>query len=114
MDKITFSTALQGLKEGKPVRRVIWAPGVYAFRQVPSEVPVDVIQKMTSLPTEVKEYAKANNKPLRYSNQLARINKDNYVSGWAPSPEDVLAVDWFILDMYIKASDIVGTATPTE
>lgn len=109
----TFGAAIQALHEGKIVSRAGWnGKGMFIFRQVPSEVPVEVIPRMTSLPEAVKERVLERGKPLRYQNQLAIVYPDNNVYGWVASPSDVLEADWCIHDGHSVAAETVGTAKP--
>lgn len=84
------------------------------FMQIPSEVPAEVIHRMTSLPTVVKATAMERGMPLRYSNQFGALHFDNTVQGWLPTSSDVLAADWRIHDPYAVAGETVGTAVPMQ
>lgn len=109
----TFGQAVEAMKQGKLVSREGWnGKGLFVFMQVPSEVPVAIIPKMTSLPAAVKEAVLSRQMPLRYKNQFAIVYPDNSVSGWAPSSSDSLANDWVIHGEFVVAGDTVGTATP--
>lgn len=95
------------------IQRQGWnGKGMFVFKQVPSEVPMAIVSKMQSLPTEVKEefwrrkneasdngnMIMSESNPLssiRYVNQLAIVYPDNSIHGWSPSPADILANDWF-------------------
>lgn len=101
----TFGQAVSALNEGKMVAREGWnGKGLKVFRQVPATIDGEIIPKMQSLPDSVKEeLVKRTNedgsiKPINYSNQLALLNPDNSVNGWAPSVSDTLANDWVIFD----------------
>lgn len=111
-----FGEAIKAMKEGKRVQRAGWnGKGLFVFMQVPATISVeDIVPKMQSLPQSVKDelkrrYDKLHNgenpvsvdDPLltiRYSNQMALVNPDNTINGWAPSASDTLAEDWVILD----------------
>jgi len=109
----TFGQAVEALKQGKFVSRESWnGKGMFVFMQVPSEVPVEIIPKMTSLPPSVKQKVMERNLPLRYQNQLAMVYPDNNVYGWLASPSDCLESDWCIHEEYVIAGDTVGTAKP--
>ena len=111
---LTFGEAIEAIKQGCVAFREGWAgKGLFVFRQVPSEVPVEVIPRMTSLPAVVKSIAEMRGTPLRYSNQLAILFPDNTVNGWAPSVSDALASDWSIR-IHAVAVDTVGSAISTE
>jgi hypothetical protein len=108
----TFGQAVEALKQGKIVRRAYWDNmDLFVFRQVPSEVPVDVISRMTSLPSDVKEALVKRNKPLIYKNQFCIVYPDNTIHGWRPSGADILESDWIIHDTVI-ADETVGVAQP--
>lgn len=90
---------MEALKEGKRVARSGWnGKGLFVFRQVPSEIPAEVIPKMQSLPDSVKAEFGRRGGGITYQNQLAIVYPDNSIHGWAPSVSDSLAEDWEILD----------------
>ena len=109
---LSFGTAISAMKDGKRVQRRGWnGKGLFIFMQVPSEVPIDIVPKMSSLPEFVKdefkrrfdEYIDSKNSGLaavsiKYSNQMAIVDKDNNINGWSPSSSDTLSDDWVILD----------------
>lgn len=109
----TFGQAIEALKQGKIISREGWnGKGMFVFMQVPSEVPIEIIPKMTSLPQKVKQKVLERNLPLRYQNQLAIIYPNNHIYGWLASPSDCLESDWCIHEEFEIASDTVGTAKP--
>jgi hypothetical protein len=109
----SFGQAVEAMKQGQLVSRDGWnGKGLMVFMQVPSEVPADIIPRMTSLPPAAKAVALERQAPLRYSNQMALLNPDNTVQGWAPSSSDTLATDWCIHTSYVVAGETVGTAKP--
>lgn len=117
----SFGQVIEALKRGYVASRTAWFhKNTFIFRQVPSEVPVQVIQKMTSLPETVKQILADTNEPLRYDNQLAIVYPSNHVHGWTPSVSDTLADDWMIWGVEAEqqepavAGETVGTAKPTE
>lgn len=110
----TFDKALEGLKAGKIVSRAGWnGKGLFVFQQVPSEVPSEIIPRMTSLPTAVKDRCSSRGLPMKYSNQFAIVHPDNSVNGWVPSSSDIMANDWEI-EEHVVAGDTVGTASPLK
>lgn len=122
----TFGQAVEAMKQGKLVSREAWNKlEVFVFMQVPSEVPAEIIQKMTSLPQEVKDKVIERGLPLRYQNQLAMVYPDNNVYGWVASPSDCLETDWCIHEAptwgeqqheapFVVAGETVGTAKPID
>ena len=107
---MNFGQAIEALKEGKMVRRTGWnGKGLFVFMQVPSQIGIDVVPKMQSLPQSVKdEFMRrkesassaeelSNHYSITYSNQMAIVYPNNAISGWAPSASDALAEDWEIL-----------------
>lgn len=108
-----FGQALAALQAGKLVSRAGWnGKGLRVFMQVPSQVPAEIIHRMTSLPVAAKAAAMERGLPLRYSNQFALLHSDNRVDGWVPSSSDTLATDWCIHSPHVVAGDTVGTAVP--
>jgi hypothetical protein len=109
----TFGQALEAMRAGHLVSRAGWVgKGLRVFMQVPSEVPSEVIHRMTSLPVAAKALAMERGRPLRYSNQFALLFPDNTVNGWVPSSSDALATDWTIHDHHVVAGETVGMAVP--
>ena len=101
MELGSFGEAIKALKDGRRVSRKGWnGKGLFVFMQIPSNIGIDTIPKMHSLPDHVKESFGKRREGIRYSNQLALVSPDNEVSGWAPSTSDALADDWIILDPY--------------
>jgi hypothetical protein len=123
----TFEAALQGLREGKMITRLLWGSQAFVFRQVPSRVPAEIIPKMTSLPLSVKALLAQDwpESSLVYWNQLAKVTapdeKTVVIQSWSPAISDLFATDWFILGeeevaaaVPVVAGETVGTATPLE
>lgn len=107
--------ATEAMKQGLICSREGWnGKGLFVFRQVPSQVPTEIIPKMTSLPEMVKAKVAERGLPLTYQNQFAIVYPDNSVHGWAPSSSDALATDWCIHSNHVTAGETVGTATPIE
>ena len=117
----TFGEAITAAKAGKRISRAGWnGKGMFVFVQVPSEVPEEIIPKMSSLPSDVKAELVRRGGSIRYQNQMAMVYPDNNIYGWLASPSDCLESDWCIHE---EASDeptyeaapvaeTVGTATP--
>ena len=101
---LPFGHAIAALKDGKRVAREGWnGKGLFVFMQVPAEIPKDIVPKMQSLPQSVKDefqrrFDAETHLYIRYSNQMAIVNQNNEIKGWAPSGSDSLATDWCILD----------------
>lgn len=111
---LNYGQAIEALKNGKMCAREGWnEKGMFVFMQVPSEISIDIVPKMQSLPPSVKdEFAKRyaevqeevkNGVPrtqssIRYSNQLGIVHIDNTINGWVASSSDTIATDWCILD----------------
>lgn len=109
----TFGQAIEALKQGKIVSRAGWnGKNLFVFRQVPSEVPAEIIPKMTSLPPAVKAVLVKSGAPITYQNQFCIVYPDNSLHGWQPSGSDALATDWQIHGEYVVAGETVGAATP--
>lgn len=103
--QLTFGEAIELLKAGKMVQRTGWnGKGMFVFMQIPASISADIVPKMQSLPDSVKYEFKnrfenwpkyeGDNNAIHYSNQMALVNMDNQVTGWAPSASDSLANDW--------------------
>lgn len=98
-ENLNFGQAIEALKQGKRVARQGWnGKGLFVFMQVPAEISEEIIPKMQSLPQSVKDEFAKRGKSISYSNQMALVDTNNQISGWAPSSSDTLAEDWVILD----------------
>ena len=118
--KCTFAEVIEALKQGKRVSRLDWNGRFFIFRQVPSEVPISLVPKMTSLPNSVKEFFEEMGGFLTYNDQLAASSVNGYITSWCPSVPDIFAEDWRIIDDegtaplpgFAEAGETVGTAKP--
>ena len=106
-----FENVIEAIRNGSPVRRQSWGQNKkFIFRQVPSIIPADIVQKMQSLPEPVKKnFAKTfldekqQIKEIYYDNQIALVGMSMLISAYAFSAADILAEDWEIVDDgYIK------------
>lgn len=96
---LRIGAAIDAAISGKMIQRAGWnGKGMFVFAQVPSEIGMDIIPKMQSLPAEVKMELQMRGRSIKYSNQLALVKSDNSISGWSPSTEDAMASDWNILE----------------
>lgn len=96
---VSFGDAVKALKQGKRVQRKGWnGKDLFIFEQVPSQVPFDIIPRMSSLPQSVKDILITRGYSITYSNQIAIVKPNNEINGWSPSTADSLAEDWIILD----------------
>ena len=102
-ENLNFGEALEAVKLGKMITRTGWnGKDLFVFKQVPASIPKDVVPKMQSLPESVKnEFQKrfdsGNLDFIYYTDQLALVGPNNFISSWAPSVSDSLAEDWCIL-----------------
>lgn len=112
MDTTTFSSALEHMKlGGMATKKSLGDMGIFIFMQVPSEIDIDIVPKMQSLPDSVrKEFGKrsegksemvkqlrVDHGTIRYSNQMAIVYPCNSIFGWSPSAADCLSNDWILL-----------------
>lgn len=93
----TYQEALAAAREGYLISREEWKDkGLHVFVQVPSEVPAEIIPRMSSLPNSVKTLLVQRGGPIRYYNQIVILTEDNQISTWVCSPRDSEATDWII------------------
>ena len=96
---LTFGLAVEALKLGKKLAREGWnGKGLFVFKQVPANIGLDIIPKMTSVPQSVKDTMLEREQHLNYRNQCVIVDKDGNVDNWAPSISDVFSEDWIILN----------------
>lgn len=94
-----FGQAIEALKQGKRITRKGWNnKELFVFMQVPAEIEINIIPKMTSLPESVKEEFLIRGHSIKYSNQMAIVNPNNTINGWVASSFDTFAEDWIILN----------------
>lgn len=111
----TFGQAVEAMKQGMMASLESWnGEGKFVFAQVPSEVPAAIIPKMTSLPALVKARLEKRGLALKYQDQFAIVHADSSISGWSPSPSEVMATTWHIHETHIVADETVGMAKPLQ
>jgi hypothetical protein len=110
-DSLNFSQALELIRKGKLVQRLGWnGKDMFVFLRPDDEIHIDtVIDKVKSLPDNVKEYFKQdtlndNGERMYPADECVKIKftsylclKDangNIVNGWSPSQTDMLKNDW--------------------
>ncbi len=101
-----FGKAIEALRVGKRIQRSGWnGKGLFVFMQFPATISKEIVPKMQSLPKSVKDEFQRRFDDLGqqidaiyYSDQMALVNPSNSITGWSPSPQDTLALDWVILD----------------
>lgn len=99
---VSFGVAVEALKMGWPIAREGWfGPHSlrWIIRQVPSDIDSTIIPKMQSLPIMAKKRIMKTNAYIRYANQcLIYDEATGTANSWAPSAEDILAEDWFVIE----------------
>lgn len=97
---MNWSEILKEILCGKIVYRKGWnGKGCYVYKQVETECPITVIEKMTSLPETVRSLFLERNKPISFKNQMCFVDKDNVISSWVPSSKDLFADDWMAYEV---------------
>ena len=95
---VTYGDAVEHLRKGGIIERKGWnGKGMFVFKQVPSQVPVEVVERMTSLPESVKERFIKNNIAPDYQNQMAIVKPDGSIDSWVASSADTFAIDWVLV-----------------
>lgn len=111
---LSFGEALKALKEGKRIQREGWnGAGLFAFKQVHADIPMEIVPNMQSLPQDVKdEFIRRHEEvkdgtmtsfdpillnTIRYRNQFCIVYPDNTIYAWVPSANDICNDDWIIL-----------------
>lgn len=102
IESVSFGVAVEALKMGWPIAREGWL-GPHSLRwiirQVPSDIDSTIIPKMQSLPIMAKKRIMKANAYIRYANQcLIYDEATGTANSWAPSAEDILAEDWFVIE----------------
>ena len=97
---VNFGEVITALKEGKMASRTGWnGTNMFIVKQIPSEIPSDIIPRLQSLPQSAKDLM-AGRTPtsLKYNNQMLLIKSDGTADSWIPSSSDIFAEDWIILN----------------
>lgn len=94
-----FSSAVQWLKAQKCIRRTSWPEGTFVVKQVPADIPSEIIPKMTSLPDSVKNLllSRSADATIHYRHQMLQIDRNGIANAWHPNAEDVFAEDWQVV-----------------
>lgn len=98
---LSFGEALQALEAGKCVRRENWEEGKFVVKQIPADIPAEVVPNMQSLPDSAKEIInKTHREDIHYRCQCLLIVQDtetsvatNYIPDW----QDMFAKNWMIV-----------------
>ena len=106
----TFGQVIDALKEGKMASRL--GESFFIFRQVPSEVEFKYIEKMSSLPKQVKDELAIRKANIVYRNQFAKLHKNNTITSFNPTIEEVEATDWQIMEdaPVVASPETIGVA----
>ena len=96
-----FFFFIEGLKNGQNFTRH-YSPvlnGKFITMQIPTDIPTDVIPKMTSLNDHAKAIlGTAGDCQIHYRNQVLMVNKvdgeENIATYYMPTWEDIFADDW--------------------
>lgn len=99
MSELNFGQAIEALKQGKLVTRNGWnGKGMFITKQVPSNISLDIIPKMQSLPQSAKDALLERNQSISYQNQMLIIDSNGIANSWVPSSSDCFAEDWIIIE----------------
>lgn len=98
---MSFGEALQALEAGECVRRENWEEGKFVVKQIPADIPAEVVPNMQSLPDSAKEIInKTHREDIHYRWQCLLIVQDtetsvatNYIPDW----QDMFAKNWMIV-----------------
>lgn len=96
---MNFGQAIEALKEGKKVAREGWnGKGMFVFKQISSNVGIQYVPNMQSLPQSVKDEFVKRGENLSYLNQMCIVKSDNTIDSWVASSSDTFAEDWQIVE----------------
>lgn len=102
-DNICFGCSLKAMEEGEIVSREGWTDDRVVFKQIQATIPANAYGMMKSWPINVKKFMvnRANESGLMeatYRNQYVTITADNNIVAYTPTPEDMNAEDWFVVE----------------
>ena len=94
---VNYGEAVEHMRGGGIVSRVGWeGKGLFVFKQVPSQVPAEIVPKMSSLPERVKFRMESVKMSPNYQNQMAIVKEDGTIDSWVASSSDTFAEDWVL------------------
>jgi hypothetical protein len=105
---LTFSQALEHVKNGIPMQRAGWnGKGMFIFMRPEAEITIDdIVHKVVSVPQKVKDFFAQKTNPhlenrvdgdtkVKFTAYLCMYAADgSIVNGWLASQTDMLANDW--------------------
>ena len=96
-----FAEVIKGLKNGQNFTRINspFLNDKFITMQIPTDIPIDVIPKMTSLNDGAKAILGiVGDCQIHYRNQVLMINRvdgeENIATYYMPTWEDIFADDW--------------------
>lgn len=100
LSNMDFSEILKEIKQYKTVSRKGWnGSNLFVIKQIPSRIPEEVIQGLSSLPESAKRILiTAEHQAIYYDNQMIIVNNSTgAINSWVPSSSDIFAEDWFVI-----------------
>jgi len=96
--KLSFGQAVDfGLKKGFAIRRKKWFEKSFLYKQVNSNIPVNIIPKMSSVTKEVKKLLNRSNTELKFRDQIILVYINNHATYYQFTGDDIFSEDWFII-----------------
>ena len=92
-----FGQAVEALRKGEIVRRLIWGEDKFIVAQIPAKISHENIDVIKSLPHKAKEIIKKNENGITYKSRILVVDKHNIASNWTPTSYDIFAVDWYVV-----------------
>lgn len=91
--------AIKAMQDGHMVREKDWEACITGiFMQIPSEIPKDVIPKMSSLPQNVKDVlVNSDIEVIIYHSQIAIVHHGYYITGYHLSTYELMEGEWEIV-----------------
>lgn len=96
-----FEEILPALRGGKAVRRKSYHQYLIVFQQLPSIIIAQDVDRMKSLPQEVKKLLEYYEVGINYHDQFIMYSfEDNTATSYSFDGEDLNADDWEIVSLY--------------
>lgn len=94
-----FKQVIDGLKEGKCFYRMAWDERRVITKQIPADIPSEIIPKMQSLSDNAKTLVLSQgDRQIHYRTQVIQIKVGasgaNIATYYVPTWEDIFADDW--------------------
>ena len=100
-DYLAIGEFVKALNDRLCLTRSGWNGGnLFVCKQVPCQIPSDIVSKLQSLPDSAKALLLNTNSSIKYNNQCLIVNLvTGDANSWVPSSSDLFATDWKVVNI---------------